>query len=403
MPGPIYLDNAATTPLDPAVREVMLRWMDHVGNASSIHPAGREAAGAVAEAATQVADAIGAEPASLVWTSGATESNNLAILGAMRHVRRMGRGGHVITARTEHKAVLSACGQLEQEGVEVTYLPPEADGSVSVEAVAEALRDDTALVSLAHVNNETGAINDLAAIGALLADRATLFHVDAAQSGGRLSIDVAAWHIDLLSLSAHKIHGPPGIGALYLRRRPRLRLQPLLFGGDQQGGVRPGTLPVHQIAGMGQAYHQAALAGETENQRQRAMLMEARRVLQGLEGVLLNGPGPERGAPHILNLSFGGVHGDALAADLPGLAVSTGSACSAELGGPSHVLRALGRPDALAHSSLRLSVGRMSTEQQVKDAVQAISAAVRRLRAISPVWSDWQGDLTRLYGNIAHG
>lgn len=399
--APIYLDYAATTPCDTAVVARMAAFMGTEGdyaNPSSGHAAGRLAAEAVARAGEQVAGLIRAEAEGLIWTSGATEANNLALLGALRFARAQGRGQHVVTGATEHPSVLAACEQLEREGASVTRLSPDARGVIAPEAVAQALRADTALVSLMYVNNETGAVQDVAACTRLAHEAGALMHVDAVQAAGRLPIDVAGWGVDLLSLSAHKVYGPKGVGVLYRRPRPLLRLEPLMYGGGQQRGVRSGTLPVHQLVGMGEACRLAAERLGGEAPRLGALKARLAEGLLALEAVRLNGPA--QGAPHILNVAFGCVHGDSLAEDLaPHLAVSAGSACSAASGGPSPVLRAMGVADALAHASLRFSLGRQTTEQEVDAAVEAVGRAVSRLRAVSPLWRDYRAgrSLDELY------
>lgn len=354
------------------------------GNPSSRHPWGRAAAALVDDAAGQVGALIGGDPAGVVWTSGATEADNLAVLGCARLARERGRGDHVVSVRTEHAAVLEPLEQLRREGMRVTLLTPESDGTVPPEAVRAAVTEDTVLVSVMHVNNETGTVQDIAGIGALLADHPARFHVDAAQSAGRLPIRVDAWGVDLLSLSAHKIYGPKGVGALWVRRRPRVRLAPLLHGGGQQGGQRPGTLAPHLIVGMGRACELAQDGPEAEAPALQGLRRRLRDRLRVLDAVVVNGQ--EEGSPHILNLSFGCVHGDALQAELEGLGVSAGSACSSSARGASHVLRALGVPDALAHSSLRFSLGRWTTEAEVDAAAEGVKDAVRRLRGFSPAW-----------------
>lgn len=405
--GPVYLDNAATTPVDPRVRERMLEWLDAdsgFGNAASTHRYGRRAALAVEEARAEVAALINAAPEELIWTSGATEANNLAVLGVARFYGPT-RGRHVVTVRTEHKSVLAPCARLAAEGFAVTQLEVERDGSLDLERLAAALRPDTALVSVMYVNNETGVTHPIEEIARVVKATGILLHVDAAQAAGRLPIDVDALGVDLLSLSAHKLYGPKGIGALYLRRHPRIRVQPLLWGGEQESGVRPGTVPVHQAVGMGEAYRLARLEGAQDVARLRALRQRLWDGLSAIGGVLRNGR--EDGSPHILNVAFVGVHGQALAAELDGLAASTTSACSSASGAASHVLRAMGVPEQLAHASLRLSLGRFSTEQDVDLAVQMLKAGVERLRALSPVWQGYLAgrSLEELYGNgaAAHG
>lgn len=382
-----YLDYAATTPVAPQVAARMAACLQHdgvFGNPSSLHSWGREAAQLVDTAAEQVAALIGAPADGVVWTSGATESDNLAVLGVGRFARERGRGNHVISARTEHAAVLGALEQLTREGMEVTLLTPGVDGAVTPEQVREALRDDTVLVSLMHVNNETGAVNDIAAIGELLRRHPARFHVDAAQSAGRLPVRVDEWGIDLLALSGHKIYGPKGVGVLWVRRRPRLRLSPLFHGGGQQHGLRPGTLAPHLIAGMGEACALVMAEMGDESTRLRGLHDHLRQQLVGLGAVQVNGQ--VTGSPHVLNVSIGCVNGDALQTDLDGLGVSAGSACSSSDQAASHVLRAMGVPDALAHSTLRFSFGRWTTHDSVDAAAARVAASVRRLRVLSPAW-----------------
>ncbi len=381
----VYLDNAATTPVDPRVTEAMLECLSATGdyaNPSSIgHAPGRRARARVETAREQVAALVGAAPGQIVWTSGATESDNLALLGAARFHRAHGR--HLVTSRTEHPAVLDACRQLEREGFQVTYLRPGADGVVGPEQVEAALRPDTRLVSLMHVNNEIGVVQDVAAVGRLCRERGVIFHVDAAQGAGKLALDVQADGIDLLSLTAHKLHGPKGIGALCVRREPRLGLVPLQFGGGQERGVRSGTLPTHQIVGMGVAYALAAQEMATDAQRIGSLRDLLWASLADLPGVARNGSATQC-APGILSVSFDGVEGESLLAALPELAVSSGSACASTSAEPSYVLRALGRSDRLAQSSLRLSLGRFTTRAEVEYAAGRIREEVSRLRALAP-------------------
>jgi len=382
MSGPVYLDHAATTPLDPRVREAMLAQLGAApGNPSATHAAGRAVRTAIEQARAEVAALIGAPAASIVFTSGATEADNLAILGAARGNAERGR--HLVSVRTEHRAVLDPLARLGREGFAVTLLAPSPDGLLDPAALRAALKPGTTLASVMLVNNETGVVHDIAALARDCRARGVLLHVDAAQAAGRVPIDVAALDVDLLSLSAHKIHGPSGIGALYVRRTPRPALVPLAFGGGQEGGLRPGTLPAHQIVGMGAAFRIAAAEGAAESQRLAEL---ARRLWAGLAplgGVHLNGH-PTRRAPHIVNVSFEGVDGEALIAELEGLTVASGAACSAESGEPSYVLRALGRPDPLAQASLRLSLGRTTSAADVEAAIVAIGEGVRRLRRIAP-------------------
>jgi cysteine desulfurase len=380
--APIYLDHAATTPLDARVRAAMIAQLDAPpGNAAATHAPGRTARAAIERARAEVATLIGATPPSIVFTSGATEADNLAILGAAR--ANLARGRHVVSVRTEHRAVLDACTRLTREGFEVTLLTPDRDGILAPATLAAALKPGTTLVSVMLVNNETGVIQDIRALAAECRVRGALLHVDAAQAAGRVPIDVQALEVDLMSLSAHKIHGPAGIGALYVRREPRPTLQPLQFGGGQEGGLRSGTSPAHQIVGMGAAFRIAAEEGAAESRRLAALTARLWAGLASLGGVLLNGH-PTRRAPHILNASFEGVDGEALLFELEGLAVASGAACSAESGEPSYVLRALGRPDALAQASLRLSVGRSTQEEEIDAAISQVASGVHRLRALAP-------------------
>lgn len=382
---PIYLDYAATTPVDPAVAEAIGRCLleaDGLGNASSVtHLFGRRVAGRIERAREQVASLIGAAPGEIIFTSGATESNNLAVLGAAR--ANAHRGRHLVSARTEHKAVLDPLRRLEKEGFAVTLVSPDRSGRVPPEAVAAALRADTVLTSVMLVNNEIGVIQDVAAIGSLCRARGILLHSDAAQAAGKIPIDAHALPLDFLSLTAHKLYGPKGIGALYVRREARAQLQPLVFGGGQEGGLRPGTLPTHQIIGFGVACDLARRALPEEHARLTGLRERLWRGLATIGGVLLNGEGASA-APGILNVSFEGVEGESLVAGLPELALATGSACNSASAEPSYVLRALGRDTQLAQSSLRLSFGRFSAPEQIDRAVAAIRREVARLRALSP-------------------
>lgn len=379
----IYLDHAATTPLRPAVWEAMRPWLEPgagFANPASTHAAGRAAREAVEQARAQVAARLNAQPEEIVWTSGATESNNLAIKGAVEfHARG---AAHVITSRIEHKCVLDACRWLESAGrqVRASYLQPDRLGRLEPAQVIEALRPETVLVSLMWVNNEIGNVTDIPALAALLRARGVMLHVDAAQAAGKLGIDLAAVPVDLLSLSAHKLGGPKGIGALFVRRRPRARVAPQMHGGGHEWGMRSGTLAPHQIVGMGAAFAladpaQAAAVGEL---RERLWSQ-----VQDLPGVLRNGD-PQRAAPHILNLSFAGVEGESLRARLADVAVSSGAACSSATAEPSYVLRALGRDDELAQASLRFSFGVQTTAEDVDTAAQRVREAVQALRALSP-------------------
>lgn len=389
----IYLDYAATTPVDRRVVNAMLHCLrsddsSHCwANPASSHRLGLRAREMVEVARGQVAELIGAEPREIVWTSGATESNNLAIKGAVEFNRSPGRAVHIITSRTEHKCVIDSCRYLETLGVRVTYLKPQADGRVFPEQVLNAICPETVLVTLMWVNNEIGAIHDIPRLAPLLRERGILFHVDAVQAAGKLAINVQNTPVDLLSLSAHKEYGPKGIGALFVRRRPRARLTPQMHGGGHEQGMRSGTLAPHQIVGMGESF---ALSGELLHAESLRMAILRERLwshLQSLSGVYRNGPDPNDAgscAPHILNASFCGVDGEALRASVPDLAVSSGSACSSATSEPSYVLRALGRSDALADASLRFSFGRTTTADQVDAAAERVIAAVRRLRDLSP-------------------
>jgi cysteine desulfurase len=380
----IYLDYAATTPIDPRVADRMiecLRPSGAHGNPSSLsHPFGRTARALCEQARAQVASAIGARPETIIWTSGATESDNLAIFGVAQF--QADRGRHIVSAKTEHKAVLDPLKQLERLGFSVTYLKPEANGIITVEQIAAALRADTQLVSLMHVNNETGVIQDIGAIGRLCREHGVAFHVDAAQSIGKLPIDVEAMQIDLLSVTAHKAYGPKGIGALYVRKKPPLGIRPLLFGGGQEGGLRSGTLPTHQIVGMGEAFAIAQAEREADVPRLKTLRERLWSGIQALGAVELNGD-PEQRVANILNVSFYGVEGESLQFALRDLAVSAGSACSSGSDEGSYVLRALGRDDQLAQSSLRFSLGRFTTEAEIDAAIAAVGREVNRLRGIS--------------------
>jgi cysteine desulfurase len=381
----IYLDYAATTPVDPRVAEAMiecLRPEGAHGNPSSGHAFGHRARALVEKARQQVAASIGARPECIVWTSGATESDNLAILGVARF--HADRGRHVITARTEHKAVVDAFKQLEREGFEVTWLKPGTDGIVQPEQVREALRADTQLVSLMHVNNETGVIQDVGAVGPICRERGVAFHVDAAQSAGKLPLNVETMNIDLLSLTAHKSYGPKGIGVLYVRRKPPLGLRPLVYGGGQESGLRSGTLPTHQTVGMGVAFE----IGEREREADVARIGVLRdrlwKALIGLGGVELNGH-PEQRVAGVLNVCFHNVEGESLRFALRDLAISSGSACASGSDEASYVLRALGRSDQLAQSSIRFSLGRFTTAEEVDRAIASVTREVTRLRSLSPL------------------
>lgn len=378
---PIYLDYAATTPVDPQVAQKMCACLTMDGTfanpASRSHLYGWQAEEAVELARRQVADLVGADPREIIWTSGATESDNLAIKGAAHAFAERGR--HIVTSQIEHKAVIDSCRQLEREGFEVTYLKPGADGLITPEQLRAALREDTILVSLMQVNNEIGVINDIAALGAVVRERGILFHVDAAQSTGKLPIDLKQLPVDLMSFSAHKSYGPKGVGALYVRRSPDVRIEALIHGGGHERGMRSGTLAPHQLVGMGEAFAMAGAQMVSETRRIAALHAQLLEGLAGLDGVSLNGSAEHR-VPHNLNLAFSGVDGELLLLALRDLALSTGSACTSASVEPSYVLRAIGLPDGLAHSSIRLSLGRYTTEQDVQQAAEILCKAVTRLR-----------------------
>ena len=388
MEWPIYLDYAATTPVDPRVVAILNQHLGRhgiFGNPSSnTHTLGATAAKAVETARAHVAALLNADPREIIWTSGATEANNLALLGVLRADARKGR--HLITSQTEHKAVLDVCRRLEREGYAVTYLAPASDGLIAPEQVEAALRPDTVLASLMHVNNETGVVQDLAAISAITRSRGVLLHVDAAQGAGKLPLDLQALPVDLVSLSAHKLYGPKGVGALYVRQRPnRVRLEPLLYGGGQERGLRAGTLPTHQIAAMGEAFR---LAGENMAVEQARIRDLRDRLWQGLAAlgrVELNGHS-EQNVAGILNVSFAGIAAEALLAARPEIAVATGSACTSAGHEPSHVLRAMGRDEFQARGAVRFSLGRFTTVEEIDHVVVAVRAAVNRLRELSPKW-----------------
>jgi cysteine desulfurase len=383
---PVYMDYAATTPVDERVAERMADCLCRRGcfanPASSSHEPGRQARGLVEEARRNVAAMIGAGPTEIIWTSGATESDNLAIKGAAHF--HADRGRHIVTSRTEHKAVLDTCRQLEREGFQVTYVLPGDGGVVGPAQVERVLRDDTVLVSVMHVNNETGVANDVAGIGALCRTRGVLFHVDAAQGAGKLPVDVHVFGADMVSLSGHKVYGPKGVGALYLRGSPKSRLEPLIHGGGHEWGMRSGTLATHQIVGMGEAFR---IAGEHLDEESRRLAGLRERLwagIVGLGGIHLNGC-PESRAPGILNVSFEGVEGESLLYGLREIAVSSGSACTSASREASYVLRALGREDQLAQSSIRFSLGRFSTEDEVDFCIRTVREQVHRLRSLAPV------------------
>jgi cysteine desulfurase len=384
---PIYLDYSATTPVDPRVAEKMCACLtpDGVfGNpASRSHPFGWKAEEAVEEARAQVAALVNCDPKEIVWTSGATESDNLALKGAAHFYQKKGR--HIVTVKTEHKAVLDTCRQLEREGFEVTYLDPEPSGLVDLGKFDAALRKDTILASVMHVNNEIGVIQDIDKLGRLCRERGVIFHVDAAQSTGKVPIDLERQQVDLMSFSAHKTYGPKGVGALYVRRKPRIRIEAQMHGGGHERGMRSGTLATHQCVGMGEAFRIAKEEMAAENERVRALRDRLWDGLRDIEAVYLNGD-PERRVAGNLNVSFNFVEGESLIMALKDMAVSSGSACTSASLEPSYVLRALGREDELAHSSIRFTIGRFTTQEEIDYVVAKVRHQVERLRELSPLW-----------------
>jgi cysteine desulfurase len=382
---PVYMDYAATNPVDPRVVDAMIPWLrEHFGNpASRSHAWGWEAEEAVEKARQYVAELIGADPREIVWTSGATESNNLAIKGAAHFYQS--RGKHLITVKTEHKAVLDTMRELERQGFEVTYLDVQEDGLLSMAALEAAVRKDTILISVMFVNNEIGVVQDIAAIGAMCRAKGIVFHVDAAQATGKVDIDLQALPVDLMSLASHKTYGPKGIGALYVRRKPRVRLEAQIHGGGHERGMRSGTLPTHQCVGMGEAFRLAKIEMADDLKRTKVLHDRLLAGLQNLEQVFVNGHLTQR-VPHNLNISFNFVEGESLIMGIKGLAVSSGSACTSASLEPSYVLRALGRSDELAHSSLRITIGRYTTEEEIDYAISTIKHNVNKLRELSPLW-----------------
>lgn len=384
---PIYLDYASTTPVDPIVADKMMQFLTPTGQfgnpASRSHVFGWQAEAAVEDARTDVATLIGADRREIVWTSGATEANNLAIKGCAHFNQRKGK--HVITSRIEHKAVLDTTRQLEREGWEVTYLDPDTNGLIQPLMVADAIREDTTVVSIMHVNNELGTLNDIAAIGKICRERKVFFHVDAAQSAGKTPIDVEAMYVDMMSFSAHKIYGPKGIGALYVRRKPRVRIEAQMHGGGHERGMRSGTLPTHQIVGMGEAFKLGFKNLAEESARIDALRTKLWEGVSDMEEVYLNGS-EDQHVPGIVNISFAFVEGESLIMALRDLAVSSGSACTSASLEPSYVLRALGLNDEMAHSSIRFSIGRYTTEQDIDSAIAKVRHAVEKLRELSPLW-----------------
>ena len=388
---PTYMDYSSTTPVDPRVAKKMAKYLTMEGDfgnaASRSHYYGWQAEKAVDEARSQVADLVGADPREIVWTSGATESNNLAIKGIANFYHK--RGKHIITLKTEHKAVLDTCRQLEREGFEVTYLDPMANGLLDIEEFKSTIREDTILASFMHVNNEIGVIQDLQTIGEICRENKVFFHVDAAQSVGKIEIDLASLPVDLMSFSAHKIYGPKGMGALYVSRKPRVRLEAQMHGGGHERGMRSGTLATHQIVGMGEAFRIAREEMQEENARIEKL---QKRLLDGLTEIdetYINGDLDKR-VPHNLNISFNYVEGESLIMAIKGIAVSSGSACTSASLEPSYVLRALGRSDELAHSSIRFSIGRFTTEKDVDYTIELLKEKIGKLRELSPLWEMFQ-------------
>ena len=382
---PIYMDYGATTPCDPRVVDAMVPWLyEHFGNAASrSHAWGWEAEKAVETAREQVADLIGADPREIVWTSGATESTNLALKGAAHFYK--GKGKHLITVKTEHKATLDTMRELERQGFEVTYLDVQEDGLLDLEKFKAALRPDTILASVLFVNNEIGVIQDIAAIGAICREKGVLLHVDGAQATGRVNIDLKTLPVDLMSLTAHKTYGPKGVGALYVRRKPRVRLEAQMHGGGHERGMRSGTLPTHQIVGMGEAFAIAKKQMHDDNAHAARLQKRLLDGLKDVDQVFINGSLDKR-VPQNLNMSFNFVEGESLIMGIKGLAVSSGSACTSASLEPSYVLRALGRSDELAHSSLRMTIGRFTTEEEIDYAIKTIRENVAKLRELSPLW-----------------
>ena len=388
---PIYMDYGATTPVDQRVVDAMIPWLrEHYGNpASRSHAWGWEAEEAVEKARAQVAALINADPREIVWTSGATESNNLAIKGAAHFYQ--GRGKHLITVKTEHKAVLDPMRELERQGFQVTYLDVREDGLIDFESLQAALRPDTILLSVMFVNNEIGVIQDIPRIGALCREKGIIFHVDAAQATGKVDIDVRKLPVDLMSLASHKTYGPKGIGALYVCRKPRVRIEAQMHGGGHERGMRSGTLPTHQIVGMGEAFRIAREEMARDNEKARALQKRLVDGLKGVEQVFINGSlEPGKRVAQNLNISFNYVEGESLMMGIKGIAVSSGSACTSASLEPSYVLRALGRSDELAHSSLRITIGRFTTGEDIDYAVKTIKENVARLRELSPLWEMYQ-------------
>ncbi|MBB5456925.1 IscS subfamily cysteine desulfurase [Paraburkholderia sp. Cpub6] len=382
---PIYMDYSATTPIDPRVVDKMIPYLrEQFGNpASRSHAYGWSAERAVEEAREQVAALVNADPREIIWTSGATESDNLALKGAAHFYKSKGK--HIITVKTEHKAVLDTTRELEREGFEVTYLDVKDDGLIDLDAFKAALRPDTILVSVMSVNNEIGVIQDIEAIGEITREKGIIFHVDAAQATGKIQIDLQKLKVDLMSFSAHKTYGPKGIGALYVRRKPRIRIEAQMHGGGHERGMRSGTLATHQIVGMGEAFRIAREEMATENERIRMLRDRLLKGLSQIEEVYVNGD-MEKRVPHNLNISFNFVEGESLIMAVKDVAVSSGSACTSASLEPSYVLRALGRNDELAHSSIRFTVGRFTTEQEIDYVINLLKSKISKLRDLSPLW-----------------
>ena len=385
--SPIYLDYASTTPIDKRVAEKMFEYMTTDGKygnpASRSHSFGWDADDAVTQSRQHIADLINADPREIVWTSGATESDNLAIKGAAHFYKKKGK--HIITVKTEHKAVLDACRQLEREGFEVTYMEPMTNGMLDLKQLESEIREDTVLISIMHVNNEIGVIQDIEKIGEMTRSRNIIFHVDAAQSAGKIEIDLEKMKVDLMSFSAHKIYGPKGIGALYVRRKPRVRLEAQIHGGGHERGLRSGTLPTHQIVGMGEAFRIAKEEMGKEYEKIAQLRNRLWNGVKNMEEVYLNGDFESR-YPGIMNISFNYVEGESLIMATKDIAVSSGSACTSASLEPSFVLRAIGRSDELAHSSLRISIGRFTTAEDIDATIKTVTQAVKKLRELSPLW-----------------
>ena len=385
--SPIYLDYASTTPIDKRVAEKMFEYMTTDGKygnpASRSHSFGWDADDAVTQSRQHIADLINADPREIVWTSGATESDNLAIKGAAHFYKKKGK--HIITVKTEHKAVLDACRQLEREGFEVTYMEPMTNGMLDLKKLESEIREDTVLISIMHVNNEIGVIQDIEKIGEMTRSKNIIFHVDAAQSAGKIEIDLEKMKVDLMSFSAHKIYGPKGIGALYVRRKPRVRLEAQIHGGGHERGLRSGTLPTHQIVGMGEAFRIAKEEMGKEYEKIAQLRNRLWNGVKNMEEVYLNGDFESR-YPGIMNISFNYVEGESLIMATKDIAVSSGSACTSASLEPSFVLRAIGRSDELAHSSLRISIGRFTTAEDIDATIETVTQAVKKLRELSPLW-----------------